>query len=74
MVSCSDLDELSQKDLADHGILSIEVNVVVILLEGQSSSKPCPDSRERHPLSREFAVMYADVVNHLDGKCGHGQT
>ena len=73
MVSCSDLDELSQKDLADHGIFSIEVNDV-ILLEGQSSSKPCPDSRERHSLSREFAVMFADVVNHLDRKCGHGQT
>ena len=30
MVSCfSDLDEDSQKDLADHGILSIEVNCVV---------------------------------------------
>ena len=60
----SDLNEDSQKDLADHGILSVEANNVVILLEGQSSS---PDPRERHQLSREFAIMFADVVNHLDG-------
>ena len=65
--SFSDLDECSQKDLADCGILSVEVNDVVILLEGQSSSKPCPDPRERHQLSRGFAVMFADVVNHVDG-------
>ena len=51
-VSCfTDLDECSQKDLADHGILSVEVNDVVILLERQSSSKLRPDSRERHQLS-----------------------
>ena len=68
MVSCfSDLDEDSQKDLADHGILSVEVNGVMILPKGQSSSKPHPDPRERQQLSREFSVMFADIVNHLDG-------
>ena len=68
LVSClSDLDEDSQKDLADHGILSVEVNDEVILPKGQSPSKPCPDPRESHQLSREFAVMFADVVDHLDG-------
>ena len=68
LVTCfSDLDEDSQRDLADHGILSVEVNGVVILPKGQSSSKPHPDPRERHQLSREFSVMFADVVDHLDG-------
>ena len=50
--SFTDLDEASQNNLADHGILSVEVNGVVILLKRQSSSKPCPDPRERHQLSR----------------------
>ena len=44
--SFSDLDDGSQKTLADHVILSIEVNDVVILPKGQSYSNPCPDSRE----------------------------
>ena len=44
--SFSDLDDGSQKNLADHVILSIEVNDVVILPKGQSYSNPCPDSRE----------------------------
>ena len=73
MVSCfSDLHDGSQKDLADHRILSFEMNDV--LPKGQSSCKSCRDPRERHHFSREFAVMFADIVNHLDGKCGHGQT
>ena len=66
MICLSDLDEGSQKDLADHGIVSVEVNDVVRVLEGQSASKPCPLPRKRHPLSREFAVMFVDVVDDLD--------
>ena len=50
--SFTDVDEGSENNLADHGILSVEVNDVVILLEGQSSSKLCPGLKERHQLSR----------------------
>ena len=64
--SFSDLDEGSQKDIADHGIVSVEVNDVVVLLKRLPSSKPCPDPREKHQLSSDFAVMFSDVTDLLD--------
>ena len=38
----------------------------VKLLHGNSSGKPHPDPRERHHLSREFAIMFSDVTDLLD--------